>query len=217
MMARTTTHPLLATLGLFLLITAVTPHLTWSGDDCGGTCDPCEICNPIDGCVAMPATGCRTAADPRATRLHIRDSTPDLVEFIWKKGAATTKADFGNPVSPSGAGYQLCIYDQSGGTTSLLLSAGAPPDDFCNAQNPKPCWKETKHGFTYLDRDLTPDGLFKIVLKEGLDGKARITVKGKGDNLGITAERLAAIEPPVTAQLKNTAGVCWEATYDVVD
>jgi len=171
----------------------------------------------MEGCIAAPAAGCRLSTVPGKTRLHLRDSTPDLVEWIWNKGSATTKAEFGNPLLQTGASYQLCIYDQSGGATSLLLSAGAPADGLCNASNPKPCWKETHKGFKYLDRDLTPDGLFKIILKEGVDGAARVTVKGKGDTLGITASRLAAIELPVTAQLRSTDGVCWEATYDVAD
>jgi hypothetical protein len=37
----------------------------------------------------------------------------------------------------------------------------------------------------YNDRDLTPDGLRSIVLKEGLAaGKAKIVAQGKGDLLG---------------------------------
>jgi hypothetical protein len=200
-----------------LLLSAISNRPASALGPCGSGCDPCEMCDSLQGCIAAPATGCLLSTDPRATRLHLRDDTPDLVEFIWKKGAATTKADFGNPVLQNGTDYQLCIYDQAGGMTSVLLSAAAPADGLCNATHPKPCWKESGHGFTYLDRDLTPDGLFKITLKEGLDGKAKITVKGKGDNLGITDARLHAVQTPVTAQVRSSAGVCWEATYDVID
>ena len=211
------TRTLASIIAAFVLVTVGSIGLPSAQAACDPACDACETCDDVQGCIAAPATGCRLSTDPRATRLHLRDDTPDLVEFIWKRGAATTKADFGNPVMAGGTSYQLCIYDQAGGSTSVLLSAAAPPDDLCNAKHPKPCWKETGHGFTYLDRDLTPDGLFKITLKEGVDGAAKITVKGKGDNLGITDARLHAIQTPVTVQVRNSAGVCWEATYDVVD
>jgi hypothetical protein len=47
-------------------------------------------------------------------------------------------------------------------------------------------------------------------LKSGIDGKAKIIVKGKGANVEMPTLPLA---PPVTVQLQATTGECWEAVY----
>jgi hypothetical protein len=50
-----------------------------------------------------------------------------------------------------------------------------------------------------------------MTLKEGLvAGKARIILKGKGTLLDDPTYPLAQ---PVTVQLLNSEGVCWEAVY----
>jgi hypothetical protein len=124
----------------------------------------------------------------------------------WVKGTLTTKADFGDPLASTG--YQLCVYD---GTSTLVSHAEAPAGGNCNSKRPRPCWKESGTGFKYVDRDLTPDGLQKVQLKAGLDGKAKILVKGKGDLLSLPPMPIQTL--PVTVQLINDDGTCWEARY----
>jgi hypothetical protein len=93
----------------------------------------------------------------------------------------------------------------------LILSAAAPADQMCNASNPKPCWKAKTHGFDYKDKDLTPNGLEQLKLKEGLvAGKASIQLKGKG---ALLDDPTIPLSSPVTVQLFNSDGVCWEAVY----
>ena len=105
-------------------------------------------------------------------------------------------------------GYELCIYD---GSQELIARFAAPAAELCNANNPQPCWKETTRGFRYSDKDLTPHGVQRILLKEGLvPGSARIVVKGKDANLGLPTIPLLQ---PVTIQLKNSDGICWESVY----
>jgi hypothetical protein len=102
----------------------------------------------------------------------------------------------------------LCLYDTPGGTPTFRLDATAPADGICAG---KPCWKETRTGFKYKSKDLMPDGLQKITLKEGDTGKAKIAVKGKGLNLGLPSLPLS---PPVRVQLKRSDGsACWDATF----
>ena len=49
------------------------------------------------------------------------------------------------------------------------------------------------------------------MLREGLDaGKSKIIVKGKGLNLDMPP---LPLDPPVRVQLRNSAGMCWEACY----
>jgi hypothetical protein len=177
---------------------------------CAGTagCGPCRTCDSSLGCVAAPATDCRKPTLPRKARLTVKDSTAnerDAVTWKWGSGAETTKADFGNPTSSTD--YTLCVYDRPSGQPRLRLEAVAPAGGACAGQ---PCWRETSTGYRYADRERTPDGLSKILLRAGGQGRARITLKGKGANLEPEA-------PPyvgsVTAQLRSEDGVCWDADY----
>ena len=67
------------------------------------------------------------------------------------------------------------------------------------------------NGFSYRDNRLTPSGISTIRLVPGVDGKARISLVGRGANLGLPPLPLT---PTVTVQLRNTStNVCWEATF----
>ncbi len=128
----------------------------------------------------------------------------DQLNWKWLHGAATTKPEFGNPVTIDG--YALCLYDATG----LLASMAAPAAGTCAS---KPCWTERSSRFQYKDGELTPDGLSQILLKEGLaEGKAKILVKGKGANLPMPD--LSQLQSPVIVQLRRTDGsLCWGAVY----
>jgi cysteine-rich repeat protein len=201
------------------------------GDCCSATCqfeangDPCDdgsVCTAADACDGAGActgdaavqVGCRHVTVSHATPFHLRDDEPDkldLVEWRWNRGTATTKADYGTPTVDGGTDYELCVYDETGPGTRVLLNVRAPAGGLCNAANPKPCWKESKVGFRYYDKDLTPDGMFQMTLREGIDGRARISVRGKGPNLEMPTP--LSVTPPITVQLVNELGICWEAIY----
>jgi hypothetical protein len=86
-----------------------------------------------------------------------------------------------------------------------------PAGGVCGTSRPRPCWRASGSGFVYVNRALTPLGISRIVLRAGdVDGAARITVHGLGSNLALPTFPLAQ---PVTVQLKNASGACWEATY----
>ncbi len=63
----------------------------------------------------------------------------------------------------------------------------------------------------YGDKELTPDGAQKVNFKTGTDGKAQIKFAARGANLGLPD--LSTLAQPVTVQIKNSNGTCWEATY----
>lgn len=140
----------------------------------------------------------------------MKDKTPDerdVLDWKWLKGATTPKSDFGDPLTTDS--YELCVYD---GTPTLIMHATAPAGGLCRVSSPRPCWKATSSGFVYADTDLTPLGIKKIVLKSGVaGGTAKITVQGKGVNLDMPAT--FPLAQPVTVQLKNASGLCWEATF----
>jgi hypothetical protein len=158
-------------------------------------------------CATGPETGCRTPVTSQKASLSLRDRTPDAKDqLVWKwlAGAATAKADFGNPLATS---YQLCVYDAGSHT---IAQASAPPGGTCGR---RPCWRESASGFKYRSNDRTPDGhpqsSVKLSLREGAAGKAKIVLQGRGVHLGL--DPLPATQP-VTVQLKN-GDVCWEAIY----
>ena len=74
----------------------------------------------------------------------------------------------------------------------------------------EPCWREVRGGYRYRDDFRTREGLSSMRLKEGSDGKARITLKASGDLVGALALPLGV---PVRAQLQAANGECWETTH----
>ncbi len=172
------------------------------GDGCSSDCH----LESTPGCGAAPASGCRRSIQPGKSSLLVKDKpldTGDLLTWKWTKGAVTPQADFGTPTTSTG--YQLCIYD---GGANLVSSSAIPAAGVCAG---KACWTGNVSGFKYADKEGTPDGVTKLVLKQGLaPGKAKIMLKGRGANLNLPALPLAE---PVTVQLRNGDGVCWEAVY----
>jgi len=163
---------------------------------------------PPPPCPATPLAGCRKPAAPGRALLLLKDRTPDTLDALlwkWAGGAATTKADFGDPVATTN--YQLCLYDQSGATPTLRLASNAPAGGTCGA---RPCWTGTTTGFVYADPALTPDGLATISARGAGAGAAKLLIKGKGTNLPLSGLPLG---PPVRVQLSAGSGVCWEAVY----
>jgi cysteine-rich repeat protein len=173
-------------------------------DGCSSTCR-------LELCGAEPATACRRPMLSAKASITLKNSplSSDKDALVWKwiTGKATSKSDYGSPLSATS--YAICLYDSSGGTPHLKLSVAAPASGFCGRSW---CWRDKTTGFSYSDRDLTPDGMATMVLKEGLiDGQTKISVKGKGTNL--LMPNLSALVQPITVQLRNSNDLCWEAVY----
>jgi hypothetical protein len=170
-----------------------------------GTATPTATPTGVPICAPAPET-CPTPAIAGKAQLSLQDKSPDTKDQLtwkWLRGPATEKTDFGNPVTLDD--YALCIYDANG----LLASLSAPAGGTCAS---KDCWTDRPTGFSYKDKDLTPDGLAQILLKQGVDGKAQIIVKGKGADLPMPD--LSTLASPVTVQLRRTdGGGCWGAVY----
>jgi hypothetical protein len=140
--------------------------------------------------------------------LRIKDKTPDSGDQIlwkWKRGAATTLAEFLNPATDD---YTLCLYDAG----ALVASATAPSTPNSGACGNGTCWSTSSTTLTYKDRDLTPEGVKTLKMKSGADGTASVLFKGKGALLQMPD--LGALTGPLQAQLiKTSGGICWAATY----
>jgi cysteine-rich repeat protein len=184
---------------------------------CGETCDDGNL-DPGDGCSATciaeatltctnaPLSTClQPVRSAKASLLMKRGSTvfKDQLKWLWLAGERTTLADYGDPLNATQ--FTMCLYDNTG----LRVHANIPAGGQCAG---KPCWKAVgTTGFRYGDKDLTPDGVQKATLKSGTDGKAQIKLALRGDHVGLPD--LSSIAQPVTVQIKNSNGTCWEAIY----
>jgi len=177
---------------------------TVDGDGCAANCT-------LEPCGPEPETSCARPAMGQKALVVLKnkaDDRRDSVIWKWSKGAATQKADFGDPHAATAAdAYQFCIYRGAG--PRLVMSASVPAAGICGN---KPCWKETRTGFIYKNRNLTPAGIAGVMLKAGADERAKIIVRGKGANLHMPD--LTTLSSGLTVQLKNLKNhKCWEAAY----
>jgi len=159
-------------------------------------------------CNELPQAGCKLPTATKKATIQLTDKSSDkadLLSWTWTKGAATTKAEFGDPTTTTD--YNVCVYDNRTGTPGIILGARVLSGRTCGT---KPCWKATKTGFKYTDSKSTVDGVNGLVLTEGAAGKAKITLKAKGASVFMPTLPLTTA---VTVQLVNSEGTCWEATY----
>lgn len=166
------------------------------------------IHSPGFGCSDTPLAGCRTGD---VANLTVTDSLIDIrdkIAFTLSKGDATDFADF-DPGTDNH--FALCLYDESGAQT-LVSSSIAPAGEDCRGSAnaaPKPCWKTTTVA-KLKDRYATPDGLRKMTLKPGVDGKTKIIVRANGWNVQPPA---LPVGMPLRAQVQAASGLCWDAVF----
>jgi hypothetical protein len=73
-------------------------------------------------------------------------------------------------------------------------------------------WSENGTGYKYRNPNGSADGTQGVRLIAGADRRAKILVKGKGENVDMPT--LGALAGPITMQLHQSSGaVCWSATY----
>jgi hypothetical protein len=159
-------------------------------------------------CGPAPVVACRT---PGKSVLIIKDNVLDVerdkLVWIWKKGDVLLP-DFGDPINTTS--YALCLYDASG-LMQPRLTATVHRNITCLSQQ---CWKHTGvKGFRYKDKLKTADGVMGIKLRAGTAAKGKLIVKAKGSNMPPLPLPMTG---PVIAQLQNSDGECWGATYDAL-
>ena len=188
---------------------------------CGGVtptvCGPCETCVATGGCVVAPRDGCKRVT-PMTIRtfksqLKLKDmivDTFDSLDWRWKKGDRTTLAELGDPTTETG--YTFCIFDESGAEPKASMSAKVAPDGTCSG---KPCWKLLGslgfHGYRFRDSSGAQDGITKIWVKPGEEGRPKAQVLGRGLYLDMPTLPLSL---PVSVQLQTEGAACWEATCE---
>jgi len=176
-----------------------------SGVLCGfSTCDGAPRCRYT----IAPRSDCKAPAAAHAASLVLTSTDPDdqRITWSWRHGQATALADFGDPTTPGGPVYELCLYDRTAGAPGLVLG-----DPF-GALPGIPGWKATKTGFGFRAPagSTNPEILKSLTLKAGGDGKAHAAAAGRG-HFGFVLP--LAQSPSVTAQLVATNGSCWTSEF----
>jgi cysteine-rich repeat protein len=173
--------------------------------------DGCDESCRFEPCRGAPLIGCRatTVAGKASVQIISRlNSEKNRLQWKYTPGAATPKADFGNPTTTTS--YQFCVWEEIGGDPRLSASYAIPASGTCGF---KPCWKESSGGFKYSDKAHTSAGISSLLLKQGLaPGKTKIILGGKGANMSVPVLPLIQ-SPNVVMQLISSDGVCWETRY----
>lgn len=162
-------------------------------------------------CPALPPSGCRAAGRSKLVVKHGRRAS--RITYAWRRGAATSRADFGDPIAGA-TGYALCLYDAPADVPALRAAALAASGRPCAAAG-APCWREANRGLAYADGAGTPGGLVSLVLRPGAAGQAGLRATAIGESL--SAAGLPPLDPPVTAVVTSSAGVCWGSVFTEPD
>jgi len=162
---------------------------------------------PTPICAATPRSDCRHPSPPKRWVLLLRDVADRKDHLVWKwRGMSTGLADFGDPLTTTS--YTLCLY--AGADAAMVMEARAPAGGACATRR---CWvKRDGRRFKYIDRDQTPDGLARVVLRANPSrSRANLVVVGRGPRLEMPA---LPLDLPVRAQLVQSDGsLCWESIY----
>lgn len=167
--------------------------------DADGIGDACDRF----ACGTSPDPGCIRPFDGSGrSKLQLtRGRTrPDVkLKWDWQEGPPFGAA-LGEPASPGDA-WTLCLYDGNG----RLFGATVPTGGVCAR---KPCWTQSASRARFRDRR---DGVQHIDLVSTRDERASIRVKAAGESTALAPGAVAA--GPVTVQLGNGSGTCWESVF----
>jgi hypothetical protein len=164
---------------------------------------PTPTDTPSGICALTPVAGCQP---PQTFKKRLRISAKkDLVTWKWRTTGNIDVADFGDPLNFTD--YSFCVY--AGAPPTRIMELKAPAGGTCGT---KPCWKSRgAKGFRYKDKDRTPSGIVRLVLRTSVAPLSDIVIRARGPLVPVPPLNLTQ---PVIAQLvKSNGPECWEATY----
>ena len=173
------------------------------GSMCNGqeSCDGAGSCEPSDPMCKASARG--------AFRLINRDDdSRDTIRWKWLTGQVTTLAELGSPTGTTE--FALCIIDSIEGeeivARELLFDRGE-------------AWRSRATGFRYSTRTGIPDGITRARIKAGIEGRSKITLKGKGAQTrlpeSLSPFQYFSVSPTLMLRLVNSEGTCWESRFGI--
>jgi len=161
-------------------------------------------------CAPAPVSGCATSGRSRLTITDPKGNSRDSISWRFMRGTgAPTLAAFGNPLT--GTSLAICIYDDD----VLKIDTQVPPS--------ATKWQEAGRmtSYQYFDKDGSEDGIKRVLLRSGPDGRVRIVVRSRGSNVPLPApassETYFNQTVSVVVQLRNDSGACWQATLAPAD
>jgi len=178
--------------------------------DDGNPCTTDECTEPTAQCsnVAQPNPVCLEAALSSLAVVDNASDRRDNLKWRWQRGGETLFEDFGDPDSVTT--YDLCIYDEyDPGLYSLESRVVVAPGSNWQARGDR--------GWKYKDRSGSSDGTVTIRFKPGGEGRPKLVMKAKGENLPtptpVDMTTFFAVNPSVAVQLSNDAGHCWKSEF----
>ncbi len=185
-----------------------------AGDEDCDDGDPCttDSCPGDDHCVnaGTPRDPLTCYAAGKSLLKITNTAGPDSDKLIWqwKTGEAFAQGDLGDPSSTTD--YGLCLYDTTGGVTTLATSVSIPAGS--------PFWKSRDpDGWNWADSDGSFDGIKKVQLKTGVAGKTKVRLTASGEFLPLPAPFSAGEffneDPSVVVQLLGSDGQCWTTSF----
>ncbi|MFN2427773.1 MAG: choice-of-anchor Q domain-containing protein [Candidatus Binatia bacterium] len=172
----------------------------------GQACDDGQPCTHGDVCTAG---ACGGSAEPVAGCIEAGRGALDLrgrLKWNWK-GTGVAFADFGDPAATTD--YRLCVYDRGAGIASAVATTSSPAGGNCAT---RACWKmKAGKGFTYKDRDGTPEGITRLKVSVAASGAASLKVAAAGPALVLPSLPLDQ-DPDVVVQLLASGAGCWQTT-----
>jgi hypothetical protein len=183
------------------------------GSDYGVAAQRVRLPAAVPGCPTQPRTDCHEPTIGLQGKLKIKDKPNDAqdgISWTFAKGEATDLAELGDPTTSDG--FAFCLYyAYILAPQELRASSLVGPGGTCTSG---PCWKPAGDaGFKYVNRPGNQDGVAKVVVKSGVDGKASVAVKTKGVFADLLEMPIFPGYLPVIAQLHGFDG-CWSATFD---
>lgn len=174
---------------------------------------PSPTHTPQSLCASVPRTDCQAPAEPGGSLLQVKNDPFRYNKLKWKWGRGSVFVeDFGYPLID--ANYEVCLYDETGGVPQLVMNAKIPAGGDCTAGE---CWIALgARGYRYRAASANADGIFRVLLRPGDGGRARVQVKGRNTlplppPVGLTMFKQ---DSSVRIQLVNSATpFCWEAVF----
>jgi len=176
------------------------------------TATPTATPTPAAACALAPRNGCQPPRRSSAISLH---AAARRVRWRWRNGSApVTLSQFGDPVAGPTL-YHLCVYDTGAGPLTLAFHATVRAGGTCGL---RPCWKQARSRFSYVDAAATADGVSRMTLRADGSTGTTISVNGRGANLHppVSADGVFLLRefPQVIVQLQRSdSPACWEAVF----
>jgi hypothetical protein len=156
----------------------------------------------------LTADSCDASFAKGALKIAAKEGKEKLAAKL-SRGPARTQSELGNPLSPGGTTYDLCIYDDSSQLVGTVHVDRAGDD--CGGE---PCWKPVGDpppdgkGYVYVDETTVAGGAKSIKLTGGARSKAKVLAKnsGKKNQLHLQADIAARLagSTSATVQLRGS-------------